>query len=661
MGNSIKSESLVEKLSHFVTNLFTSSTGSVKPQGSLDPSALFVKLLTDEDPKSLGEAVVLWSQQFAGKDLRFVFETVSDETIKTTVIHRLIAIKDFNHYRLAIALAESLRAHLHAKLFSQSSDRIRLLSQLKPGQVCRQCRIDSFSEFGAFIELQPRQDALLHWTNIAWHPRKKDLSLLKLGQPLDVVVLEIDDFTGHVLVGLKQVPFALWEAGQLKHPPGSKVKARVIDFIPEGVQVEFDGGLIGIIPLQDLSWGNIAKPSEMIGIGEVVEVLICGCDADKMQFTVSTRLLFPDPWAAIDQRFPVGSVVTGRVTTFRGGHAIIRLPGWVRGELFRENVSWKSFAGFSDVLAYSQGLELKVLENRVEDKIISLGLKQMQPDPWENAADKYPVGMKVNAVVLDASARGARLELDSGIVGNLHIQEISWNRSNQPDPMTLFKRGQNLEVVVFQVDPMHRKIRFSLKRLNQVPFEEYTEKHPPGTRLMCKVCKILGYGALVEMPEGMAGLIHVSDLSWMQRSPHASSFFKIGDEIEVLVLSFDKSEQKINLGLKQLTSDPWEKVDALFPVGAVVRGSVTTVVKFGINVSIGHGFDGLVHMTQIGDEIVGNIKDVLPPGTEVSVRIIDIDKVGRRISLSMRGCHGDQKQQNAKPIFRIVGETDDGN
>jgi small subunit ribosomal protein S1 len=274
-------------------------------------------------------------------------------------------------------------------------------------------------------------------------------------------------------------------------------------------------------------------------------------------------------------------------------------------------------------------------------------LKQKLANPWDSIEQKYPVGAKVKGKVVNLVPYGAFVELEPGVEGLVHVTELSWTK-RVAKPSDMLKQDQEIEAVVLGINREEQKISLGLRQLETNPWDRAQEKYPPGTRVKGKIRNLTSYGAFIELEEGLDGMIHVSDVSWTRKINHPSEVLKKGDEVEAVVLEVDKPNQRIAVGLKQLTQDPWATIDQLYKVGDLVTGNVTKLASFGAFIGLQHEIDGLVHISQISEDRVDKIKNVLKVGQEVTARVIKIDKSDRRIGLSIKAANYSPEQLKAE-------------
>src|SRR5258706_272072 len=310
-----------------------------------------------------------------------------------------------------------------------------------------------------------------------------------------------------------------------------------------------------------------------------------------------------------------GDIRKGTVKNITDFGAFIDLNG-IDGLLHITDMSWGRIAHPSDILKVGQDLDVVVLDINREKERVSLGLKQKLANPWDSIEQKYPVGAKVKGKVVNLVPYGAFVELEPGVEGLVHVTELSWTK-RVAKPSDMLKQDQEIEAVVLGINREEQKISLGLRQLETNPWDKAEAKYPAGTHVKGKIRNLTSYGAFIELVEGLDGMIHVSDISWTRKINHPSEVFKKGDEVEAQVLKVDKANQRIVVGVKQLSTDPWEEIDQLYKVGDLVSGKVAKIASFGAYVGLQHEIDGLIHISQISEERVKKIKDFLKVGQDV--------------------------------------------
>jgi len=268
-------------------------------------------------------------------------------------------------------------------------------------------------------------------------------------------------------------------------------------------------------------------------------------------------------------------------------------------------------------------------------------------NPWDLIESKFPVGTKVKGKVVNLVPYGAFVELEPGVEGLIHVTELSWTK-RIAKPSDVLKQDQEVEAVVLGINRDEQKISLGIRQLETNPWDNAEAKYKPGAKVKGKIRNLTSYGAFIELEEGLDGMIHVSDISWTRKINHPSEVLKKGDEVEAVVLEVDKSNQRIAVGIKQLSEDPWANIEQLYKVGDLVTGKVTKLASFGAFVGLQHDIDGLVHISQVTEERVEKIKNVLKTGQDVTARVIKIDRADRRIGLSIKAANYSTEQLKAE-------------
>jgi len=309
--------------------------------------------------------------------------------------------------------------------------------------------------------------------------------------------------------------------------------------------------------------------------------------------------------------------------------------GGLDGLLHITDMSWKRIRHPKEMVQIGDTLELKVLHYDSEEQKVSLGLKQLVPNPWEGIAEKYPEGQKFTGKVTNIVDYGAFVELEPGVEGLVHISEMSWTRKLR-HPSQMVRVGDEVDVVVLNVDAEKKRISLGMKQVKPNPWDLVSEKYPEGTVLEAPVKNITDFGIFIGIEDGIDGLIHVSDLSWTKKVHHPGELYKVGDTVQAKVLTVDKENEKFTLGIKQLNEDPWLKIPQNYPEGTVVEGKVTNITDFGIFVEVEDGIEGLVHLSELAPKKVKNPSELFQEGQEVKAKVIRVSAEERRLGLSIK-------------------------
>jgi small subunit ribosomal protein S1 len=424
---------------------------------------------------------------------------------------------------------------------------------------------------------------------------------------------------------------------------------RIMDTTREGDVVEgvvtrkIKGGLlvdIGVQVFLPASQVDVRRPAD-IGefLGRKIRAMILKIDPETRNIVISRRKLIEEERAAAKKRLmetlKEGDLVTGEVKNIADFGAFIDLGG-IDGLLHITDMSWSRINHPSELVKLGQKIEVKVLNIDREKEKIALGLKQKEASPWSDLEKKYPVNSRVRGTVVNVVPYGAFVRLEDGIEGLVHISEMSWTRRIN-HPSEVLQPGQEVDVVVLDINKDKQEISLGMKQTEVNPWELVGEKYPVGTVIEGKVRNLTNYGAFIEIEPGIDGLLHVSDMSWTKKITHANEVLKKNDTVRCVILEVDRDKQRISLGIKQLTEDPWiSAIPEHYKPGMVVRGKVTKITNFGVFVELEPDLEGLLHISELADHKVENPQDVVKPGDEIDVKILRVDRADRKIGLSLK-------------------------
>lgn len=345
-----------------------------------------------------------------------------------------------------------------------------------------------------------------------------------------------------------------------------------------------------------------------------------------------------------------GVILEGTVKNITDYGAFIDLGG-IDGLLHITDMSWGRIGHPSEVVKVGEKIKVVVLKFDAERERVSLGLKQLIPDPWDTVLERYSVGSRVRGKVVNLADYGAFIELEKGVEGLLHVSEMSWTK-RIVHPSKVLAKDQEVEVMILEIDPEHRRISLGLKQVEPNPWELVRIKHPVGSRIHGKVKSVTDFGIFVEVEEGIDGLVHISDLHWTKKVKHPSELYKKGDEVDAVVLGVDVENERISLGIKQTVPDPWTTLPQRHPVGSRVQGKVTSVTDFGIFVEIEEGIEGLVHISQLSTERVDRPSALFQVGKTVEAEVIHIDPREHKLGLSIKALRRSEERAEMEAYLR---------
>src|SRR5438477_6864727 len=475
----------------------------------------------------------------------------------------------------------------------------------------------------------------------------EDIKAVKVGDEIDVLIEKLEDKDGMVVLSKEKAEFKQnWEKILNIANEGATVSGKVKAVVKGGLLVNI--GVEAFLPASQI---DIVPPKNLnVFVGNSYDFKVVKINQERQNIVLSRRELIEqernERRSKLLSEMTPGDIRKGTVKNITDFGAFIDLNG-LDGLLHITDMSWGRIGHPSEILKVGQEIDVVVLDINREKERVSLGLKQKLANPWENIDAKYQVGQKVKGRVVNLVPYGAFVELEPGVEGLVHVTELSWTK-RVAKPSDMLKPDQEIEAVVLGINRDEQKISLGLRQLETNPWDKATEKYPPGTRVKGKIRNLTSYGAFIELEEGLDGMIHVSDVSWTRKINHPSEVLKKGDEVEAIVLEVDKSNQRIALGLKQLSTDPWESIDKLYKVGDLVTGNVSKLASFGAFIGLQHEIDGLVHISQIAEERIDKIKNVLKVGQEVTARLIKIDKADRRIGLSIKAANYSNEQLKAE-------------
>jgi small subunit ribosomal protein S1 len=466
---------------------------------------------------------------------------------------------------------------------------------------------------------------------------------LKVGDEVDVLILQLEDRDGMVVLSHEQAVFKQnWDNIKAICEEGGRIKGRIKAAVKGGLIVNI--GVEAFLPSSQI---DVNTPTDLDAyVGQAHEFKVVKLNLERQNIVLSRRELIEEERSAqraklLDEMVP-GDIRKGTVKNLTDFGAFIDLNG-LDGLLHVTDMSWGRITHPSQLLVVGQELEVVVLDINKDSERVSLGLKQKQENPWENIDEKFPIGEKVSGKVVNLMPYGAFVELEPGVEGLVHVTELSWTkRINKPSEV--LKADQEIEAVVLGINRDEQKISLGVRQLDTNPWDLAEEKYPVGSKVTGKIRNLTSYGAFMGLEEGLDAMIHVSDISWTRKINHPSEVLKKGMEVEAQVLEVDRDNQRISAGIKQLAEDPWETIDNYYKVGDLVTGKVSKLASFGAFVGLEHDIDGLVHISQVSEDRIDKIKNALKVGEEVSARVIKIDRADRRIGLSIKAANYSQEQ-----------------
>jgi len=452
------------------------------------------------------------------------------------------------------------------------------------------------------------------------------------GDAIDVVIEREEPEGGYLASFERAQRLRVWETIEKAAAGKTPLMGTVVSRVKGGLTVDI--GLKAFLPGSQL---EIRPVRNLDGyLGQQIEVRVIKLNKKRGNVVVSRKEILEEEQTAKRTgtlgQLGEGAILTGTVKNLTDYGAFVDLGG-IDGLLHITDMSWGRLTHPRDLVNVGDEIQVKVLKFDKDKQRVSLGFKQLTPDPWLDASERYPVGAHVHGRVLSVTDYGAFVELEQGIEGLVHLSEMTWSKRLK-HPSKLVKPADEVETVVLSVNPADRRISLGMKQLLDNPWENLTERYPAGTVVEGRVRNLTEFGAFIEIEDGIDGLVHVSNLSWTKRIKHPSEVVKKGEKVKAVVLGVEPQNRRLSLGIKQLQPDVWESFFAAHRVGDVVHGKVLRTAQFGAFVEIAEGVEGLCHISEAGDEAGKPSK--LETGLEHDFKIIKINVEEKKVGLSLR-------------------------
>jgi small subunit ribosomal protein S1 len=460
---------------------------------------------------------------------------------------------------------------------------------------------------------------------------EKGAITVQVGDVFDVLVERTESETGLISLSKEKADRQkIWNSLE----EGAVVEGRIVSRIKGGLAVDI--GVNAFLPGSQVDLRPVRNLDKLLG--ESFQFKIIKLNKRRGNIVLSRRVLLEDQRENMRSEtlktLEEGQVIDGVVKNLTDYGAFIDLGG-IDGLLHITDMSWGRVSHPSDILTVGDKIKVKVLKYDREKERVSLGMKQIAPDPWLDVEQKYPVGLRVKGKVVSLTDYGAFIELEEGVEGLIHVSEMSWTKRIK-HPNKVLSIGDEVESVVLALDIPNRRISLGLKQAEANPWEVIGEKFPIGTIIEGQVKNITDFGIFVGVDEGIDGLVHISDLSWTKRIKHPSEIYKKGDIVKAVVLNIDRENERFSLGVKQFTPDPWQSIPFRYAPGTIVHGQVTSVTDFGIFLEIEEGIEGLIHVSEISKEKIDTPKSFAKVGDELEAVVLNVDTAERKIALSIK-------------------------
>ncbi|MBN1437490.1 MAG: 30S ribosomal protein S1 [Sedimentisphaerales bacterium] len=482
-----------------------------------------------------------------------------------------------------------------------------------------------------------------------------DPSEIHIGDEIEVLLESVESDSGLVMLSKRKADrIRGWERIIANCNEGDVIKGKVTRRIKGGLLVD-----VGVPVFLPASQVDVRRPGDVSEyIGREIKAKILKIDEERRNIVISRRKLLEETRASAKANLlddiQVGDIRKGTVKNIADFGAFVDLGG-LDGLLHITDMSWGRVGHPSEVVQLDQEIEVKILSIDREKEKVALGLKQRTESPWATVKERYPVNGVVKGHVVNIMSYGAFIKLEDGVEGLVHISEMSWTkRINHPGD--ILSVGEEIEVAVLDVNPAKQEISLGIKQLQENPWTQVAQKYPPGTIVEGRIRNLANYGAFIEIEEGIDGLLHVSDMSWTKKISHPGDMLKKGDTIKCVVLDVNREKQRVALGLKQMTEDPWLRaIPEKYIAGQIVHGTVTKLTNFGVFVELEPELEGLLHISELSDQKVDGPQDVVNVGDDLEVKILRVDLEDRKIGLSLKRAQWaaeDDVAEAARPVQR---------
>jgi small subunit ribosomal protein S1 len=479
---------------------------------------------------------------------------------------------------------------------------------------------------------------------------------IKEGDEVDVYFEGTETENGTVMLShAKAEKFKVWRELERAFQSETPVEGVILGKVKGGLQVDI--GVPAFLPGSHVD----LRPARNLDryVGQRARFQILKFNRARGNVVVSRRSVIERERASLKEQtlkvLEEGVILEGSVKNITDYGAFVDLGG-IDGLLHITDMAWGRLQHPSEVLKVGDKVKVVVLKYDPSRERVSLGMKQIMPDPWTKAAESYPPGARFQGKVVSVTDYGAFVELEKGIEGLIHVSEMSWSK-RAVHPSKVVNVGDNVDVQVLGVDEANRRISLGLKQTEPNPWEALAERHPVGATIKGRVKSITDFGVFVEIEPGIDGLVHISDLSWTRKVRHPSELFKKGDEVEAQVLGIEVEHERVSLGIKQLASDPWDTVAQRYPLNTRVKGKVSSVADFGVFVELEEGIEGLIHISQLSNERVDKPSSLFKVGDEVEALVVQADSKERRIGLSVKALKAHEEREEMQAYLKREHEA----
>jgi small subunit ribosomal protein S1 len=472
--------------------------------------------------------------------------------------------------------------------------------------------------------------------------KEGDLVTVKPGDEVDVYVKQLENSEGYVeLSRADAVRMQTWDQIEAAYKQSTNIIGRVTDRIKGGLRVDI-GGIQAFLPGSQVDIRPVRNLDSFRN--KEIEVRVLKVNKKRGNIVLSRKTVLEEAVSGKKnetlKHLEEGIIVEGQVKNITEYGAFIDLGG-LDGLLHITDMSWGRIQNPNEIFKVGENIQVKVLKFDRDKERVSLGYKQLIPDPWATTVERFPVGSRVKGKVVSLADYGAFIELEPGIEGLVHVSEMSWSKRVK-HPSKLLSVGQEVEAAVLEVDSNSRRISLGIKQIEPNPWETLAQRYGIGTRIKGRVRNLTDFGAFIEIEEGIDGLVHVSDISWTKRIKHPSEALKKNQEVEAVITAIDVDNRRLSLSIKDLEPNAWDRFFDTHRLGDVITGKVTRFANFGAFVEIEEGIEGLCHVSELSENHVDKPEDAVGQGQKMQFKILKMDRDARKIGLSARAVGKDE-------------------
>lgn len=504
------------------------------------------------------------------------------------------------------------------------------LPTFKPGSIIKGTVLKANAD-GVLVDIRYKSDGLIPLYEFTDHELKKMVP----GAEIEVIIDELESMDGNVILSYEKAKaLKAWDSIMKLYDEGKPVEGIVTHKVKGGLSVDI--GIPAFLPGSQVDIQRVSDFDQFVG--QTIVALIIKVNQKRGNVIISRRKYLNEQRSEVRKKvletLQPGQIIQGVVKNLTNYGAFIDIGG-VDGLLHITDMTWGRIAHPSELLKIGDTVTVKVLSFDKLNEKISLGMKQLDDNPWEKLSESIQIGSKIKGIISSITDYGLFVEVAKGVEGLVHISEISWtDRIN--DLHKQFKVGDEIEALVVSIDKENRRMSLSIKQLEKNPWETITDQFAVGQKIKGKISNITDFGIFVQLLPGVDGLVHISDLSWTEHVKHPADIYKKGDEVEAVITDINKQKKKISLGIKQLTENPWENIEQKYPVGSTIEGEVSKITDFGAFVKLPTGIEGLVHISELSGNNVNKVEDILKVGQKAEFRVIKVSQEDHKLGLSLK-------------------------